>query len=70
MIQLVGDRCYTDALSRVTESFRTGDLHDVIIRVTGDGCLIRRLERTAQVFAEIHGEVSEVLDDDYIVFVG
>ena len=32
--------------------------------------MVRRLERTSEVLAEIHGEIGEVLYDNHVVFVG
>ena len=70
MVKFIGDRCHADTLSGIAERLRAGYLHDIIIGITGYARLVRRLERTSEVLAEIHGKIGEVLYDDHVVFVG
>ena len=68
MVKFIGDRCHADTLSGIAERFGTGYLHDIIIGITGYARLVRRLERTSEVLAEIHGKISQVLENNGIVF--
>ena len=66
-VEFVGDCGYGDALTGVAEDLRTREHQDVVVRVAGDGGLERRLAGAAQLFAEVHAEVGEVLHDDRVV---
>ena len=69
VVKFVGDGGDADALSGVAKCLGAGDLQDVIIGIATDAGLVRRFERTTQIFAEVHREVGEVLDDDDVVFL-
>ena len=70
MVKFIGDRCHADTLSGIAERLRAGYLHDIIIGITGYARLVRRLERTSEVLAKIHGKIGEIFYDDHVVFVG
>ena len=70
MEKLVADADHTDALTSIAECLRTADQQHVVVGVAGHGRLVRWFERYAQVFAEIHGEVSQVFHHNGIILGG
>jgi len=70
VVEFVRDAAHADALSGVAERLRAGDEQDVVVRVACYGGLEWRLERAAQVLAEVHCEVGEVFQHDDVVLCG
>ena len=70
MEQHVGNTRHTDAFASIAESLTSADEQDIIIGISGNGYLVRRLKRRAQILAEIHGEICQILHHDHIVLGG
>ena len=68
--QLVGDTSDTDTFSSIAEGLGAADEQHVVVGITGNSGLIRRLERCGEILAEVHGKVSEILHHDGIVLGG
>ena len=56
-----------NTLTCIREHLRSGNQDDVIVRITGNRRLIGRFERFRTVFAEVHVEISQILDDYHII---
>ena len=67
VIQFVRNAADTDTLTGIAESFGTGNEQHVIVRIVCHRRLVRRLERFAQVLAEVHGKVGEVFQHNDVI---
>ena len=65
--QLIGDANHGNALACVTEGLAAADEQHIVVGVSSDAALIRRLERLTKVFAKVHGEVGKVLQYDGVI---
>ena len=70
VVELVGDARHTASLAGIGEGLRGRNPQHVVVRVAGHGGLEGRLERMREVAAEVHGEVSQVLQHDDVVLRG
>ena len=67
--ELVTESNYCDALTSVTENLRTREHEDVVVGVTCNGGLERRLKRNRLVGAEIHAHVGMIFKHYHVIFV-
>ena len=65
--ELVAYAHHADALAGIAEGLRAADEQHVVVGIATHRRLVGRLEGHAEVLAEVHGEVCQVLHDDGVV---
>ena len=68
--QLIADAYHANAFAGIAECLRSADEQHVVVGVAGNGRLVGRLERHAQVLAEVHRKVCQIFHNDCIVLCG
>ena len=67
-IEYIADTQHTDTLTCIRESFRTRNSKDVIVSIACNSSLEGRFKWMREVATEVHGEISQVLKDNDIMF--